>query len=65
MDESCVRGRLDRIGALDRASAEPGELLAELRVLLSEAERMARKRAPASRDGEEVVERPARRVLGT
>ena len=65
MDESRVRARLDRIGALDRTSAAPGELLAELRGLLSEAERMARERVPASRDGEEVVERPARRVLGT
>ena len=65
MDDSRVRGRLDRIGALDRTSAPPEELLAELRGLLGEAERMARERVPASRDGEEVVERPARRVLGT
>jgi hypothetical protein len=65
MDESRVRGRLARIGALDRASAAPGELLAELRILLSEAERLARERASAARSGEEVVERPAGRLLGT
>jgi hypothetical protein len=65
MDESRVRDRLDRIGALDRASTTPGELLAELRVLLSEAERLARERASAARPGEEVVERHAGRLLGT
>ncbi len=45
--------RLDRIDALDRSGAAPGELLAELRGLLAEAET-----APSpSGSGEEVVER--------
>jgi hypothetical protein len=65
MDESRVLARLDRIDALDRTSAAPGQLLAELRGLLCEAEELARDRAAVSRDGEEVVERPARRLLGT
>ncbi len=65
MDESRVLARLDRIDALDRTSAPPGELLAELRGLLDEAERLARGRASSEREGEEVVERPARRLLGT
>ena len=65
MDESRVLARLDRIDALDRTSAAPGELLAELRGLLGEAERLARGRASSERNGEEVVERPARRLLGT
>ena len=44
---------LDRIDALDRSGAAPGELLAQLRGLLEEAERV-----PAeSAGGEEVVER--------
>jgi len=34
--------RLDRIEALDRANAEPRELLGELRALLREAEAWAR-----------------------
>jgi hypothetical protein len=33
-----VLARLDRIGALDRSGAAPGELLAELRELIREAE---------------------------
>jgi hypothetical protein len=65
MDESRVLARLDRIGALDRTSAAPGELLAELRRLLGEAEEQARKRTAVARDGEEVVERSAGRLLGT
>jgi hypothetical protein len=65
MDESRVLARLDRIGALDRTSAAPGELLAELRGLLGEAEEQARKRTAVARDGEEVVERSAGRLLGT
>ena len=39
MDEARVLARLDRIDALDRTGAAPGELLAELRGLLGEAER--------------------------
>jgi hypothetical protein len=65
MDESRVLARLDRIDALDRTSAAPGELLAELRGLLCEAEQQARKRTAVARDGEEVVERSAGRLLGT
>ena len=65
MDEARVLARLDRIDALDRTRAAPGELLAELRGLLSEAEQQARERAAATGDGEEVVERSAQRLLGT
>ena len=65
MDESRVLERLGRIDALDRTSAPPGELLAELRGLLDEAERLARGRASSESEEEEVVERPARRLLGT
>ena len=65
MDESRVLARLDRIDALDRTRAAPGELLAELRGLLSEAEAQARERTGAEADGEEVVERSAQRLLGT
>ncbi len=52
---------LDRIDALDRSGAAPGELLTELRGLLREAESQARAEktaAPAGDcDGEEVVAR--------
>ena len=65
MDEARVLARLDRIDALDRTSAPPGELLAELRGLLDEAEWLARGRVSLETEGEEVVERPARRLLGT
>jgi hypothetical protein len=40
-----VLARLDRIGALDRSGAAPGELLAELRGLLREAETWTREAA--------------------
>jgi len=65
MDESRVLARLDRIDALDRTSAPPGELLAELRGLLHEAEEQAREQAATPPEGMEVVERSARRLLGT
>ena len=65
MDEARVLARLDRIDALDRTRAEPGELLAELRGLLRDAEEHARERVAATGDGEEVVERSAQRLLGT
>ena len=45
MDDTSVLARLDRIGALDRSGAAPGELLAELRGLLCEAERGAREQS--------------------
>ena len=73
MEEARVLARLDRIDALDREGAAPGELLAELRGLLREAETWARERrtAPdsdATNGGEEVVERPrtapARDIIG-
>ncbi len=62
MEEARVLARLDRIDALDREGAAPGELLAELRGLLREAETWTRERGSASMDGatdgdEEVVER--------
>ncbi len=65
MDESRVLARLDRIDALDRTSTPPGELLAELRGLLLEAEAQAREPAAAAQAGKEGGERSARRVLGT
>ena len=65
MDEARVLARLDRIDALDRTRAEPGKLLAELRGLLRDAEEHAHGRVAATGDGEEVVERSARRLLGT
>ena len=39
----CVLQRLGRIEALDRAGADRGELLAELRALVEEAESWSRK----------------------
>lgn len=57
MDESRVLARLDRIDALDRGGAQPGELLAELRGLLREAEELAREQRETKNGGEEVVER--------
>jgi hypothetical protein len=56
MEEARVLARLDRIDALDREGAAPGELLAELRGLLREAESWTREhRQP--KGNEEVVER--------
>ena len=47
MDEARrLLARLERIEALDRAHAGPGDLLAELRSLLSEAEAWARAEHP-------------------
>jgi len=65
MDEAPVLARLDRIDALDRRRATPGELLEELRGLLAEAEEQTRERSAATGDREEVVERSAQRLLGT
>ena len=42
-----VLARIDRIGALDRSGAAPGELLAELRELVREAEAWARRTGDA------------------
>jgi hypothetical protein len=57
MDEARVLARLDRIDALDRDGARPGELLEELRGLLREAETLARERKLTTTDEKEVVER--------
>ena len=62
MEEARVLARLDRIDALDREGAPPGELLAELRGLLREAESWAREQrkaaeTQATNGNEEVVER--------
>jgi hypothetical protein len=43
--DDAVLARLDRIGALDRSGAAPGELLAELRELIREAEACPRQGA--------------------
>ena len=56
MEEARVRARLDRIDTLDREGAAPGELLAELRGLLREAESWTREQRQPRRN-EEVVER--------
>ena len=57
MDESHVLARLDRIDELDRSGAAPGELLAELRELLREAEATTRAHDAAKSGTEEVVGR--------
>ena len=48
MEEARVLARLDRIDALDREGAAPGELLAELRGLLREAEEWTREQRSAA-----------------
>jgi len=57
MDEARVLARLGRIDALDRSGAAPGQLLAELRGLLRDAEELAREPSPATNETEEVVGR--------
>ena len=57
MEADRVLARLDRIDALDREGAAPGELLAELRGLLREAETWSREQRQARNGDEEVVER--------
>lgn len=64
MDDTRVLLRLGRIDALDRGGAASGELLAELRGLLRDAEEQARGRA-AERDGKEVVGRLGTAQQGT
>ena len=56
MEEARVLARLDRIDALDREGAAPGELLAELRGLLREADSWTREQRQP-KGNEEVVER--------
>ena len=55
MEEARVLARLDRIDALDREGAAPGELLAELRGLLREAETWTREQRQATTSGDEEV----------
>jgi hypothetical protein len=57
MDDDRVLARLDRIDALDRSGARPGELLAELRSLIREAEELARSRTGDDDETKEVVGR--------
>ena len=57
VDDGGLLARLDRIDALDRDGARPGELLEELRGLLREAETLARERKLTTTDEKEVVER--------
>jgi hypothetical protein len=57
MEEARVLARLDRIDALDREGAAPGELLAELRGLLREAEEWTREHNQTRNGNGEVVER--------
>ena len=68
MDEARVLARLDRIDALDRTRAAPGELLAELRGLLREAEEQARERTGGDRrrggGGRALRTAPARDIIG-
>ncbi len=68
MEEARVLARLGRIDALDREGAAPGELLAELRGLLREAEAWTREQRQATNDDSEVVERVrtalARNMIG-
>ena len=57
MEEARVLARLDRIDALDREGAAPGELLAELRGLLREAETWTREQRQPTNSNEEVIGR--------
>ena len=57
MDETRVLERLGRIDALDRSGAAPGQLLAELRGLLREAEELTREQTRRPTETEEVVGR--------
>jgi hypothetical protein len=64
MDDGSMLARLARIGLLDRSGAPPGELLAELRDILCEAEQSARECETGS-DAKEVVERLGTAPHGT
>jgi hypothetical protein len=52
-----VLARLERIEALDRESARPGDLLAELRALLVEAEAWTRAERTVPDEAVDAVER--------
>jgi hypothetical protein len=57
MEGDRVQARLDRIDALERSGAAPGELLAELRSLVREAEELARGQTEDDGGTKEVVGR--------
>ncbi len=59
-----VLARLDRIGALDRSGAAPGELLAELRELVREAEAWTRECRAAERETAQTPEHETGEVVG-
>jgi hypothetical protein len=67
MDDARVLAALDRIDSLDRSRVRPGQLLAELRGLLRDAEALTRERPPAEVDDEGVNGRlgaaPARDII--
>jgi hypothetical protein len=67
MDEDRVLARLDRIVALDRGGAAPGEVLAELRGLIRDAETVAPTPSvpDPTTEEKEVESALARRVHGT
>jgi hypothetical protein len=56
--------RLERIEALDRRRASPAELLAELQVMLTEAEAWARAEHPVPDAAIDAVERCRERLHG-
>ena len=65
MEEAHVLARLDRIDALDREGAAPGELLAELRGLLREAEAWTRRQREQDREPESLqTTDPNEEVIG-
>jgi hypothetical protein len=65
MEEAYVLARLDRIDALDREGAPPGEVLAELRGLLREAEAWTRQRREPGREPEsDQTEHRNKEVIG-
>ena len=68
MDDERVLARLGRIDALDRSGPASGELLAELRSLIREAEELARDGTEGDAAAKEVVGRlrtaRARDIIG-
>ena len=57
-----VLARLERIETLDRQRAQPGDLLAELRALLTEAEAWARAEHPVPDGATDAVDRCRERL---
>jgi hypothetical protein len=58
-----VLARLDRIGALDRGGAAPGELLAELRELVRAAEALPRDGTAAAPEAVDTTEHETGEVV--